>query len=90
MPLDKWGAKVLGTTPAMIDNAEDRNRHSAMLDELGIDQPLWSNMTTIEEAKIFCNKVPTPSLPIALSRRATPCWSGRPTSSGSKPCRPTG
>ncbi|KAJ1476295.1 hypothetical protein T484DRAFT_1825410 [Baffinella frigidus] len=46
----------------MIDNAEDRNRHSAMLDQLGIDQPLWSNMTTIEDAKVFCNKVGYPVL----------------------------
>mmetsp|Transcript_8150 Transcript_8150/g.18911 ORF Transcript_8150/g.18911 Transcript_8150/m.18911 type:complete len:1493 (+) Transcript_8150:195-4673(+) len=62
VPLDKWGANVLGTSPAMIDNAEDRNRHSAMLDQLGIDQPLWSNMTTIEDAKVFCNKVGYPVL----------------------------
>ena len=44
--------QVLGTDPEMIDNAEDRNRHSAMLDELGIDQPAWSNLTGFEEAKV--------------------------------------
>ena len=62
VPMSKWGANVLGTSPEMIDNAEDRNRHSAMLDELGIDQPAWSNMTTIEDAKTFCNKVGYPVL----------------------------
>ena len=57
LPLKKAGVKVLGTDPEMIDNAEDRNRHSAMLDELGIDQPAWSNLTGLDEAKAFCNKV---------------------------------
>lgn len=62
LPLKNNGVKVLGTDPEMIDNAEDRNRHSAMLDELGIDQPAWSNLTGFEEAKAFCNKVGYPVL----------------------------
>ena len=62
VPLKRCGVKVLGTDPDMIDNAEDRNRHSAMLDALGIDQPAWSNLTGFDEAKAFCNKVGYPVL----------------------------
>mmetsp|Transcript_34549 Transcript_34549/g.108292 ORF Transcript_34549/g.108292 Transcript_34549/m.108292 type:complete len:1540 (-) Transcript_34549:78-4697(-) len=62
LPLKANGANVLGTTPEMIDGAEDRQKHSAMLDELKIDQPAWSELKTFEEAQGFCNKVGYPVL----------------------------
>lgn len=62
MPLKKNGVKIMGTDPDMIDNAEDRNAHSAMLDKLGIDQPAWSALTNLEAATAFCAKVGYPVL----------------------------
>merc|ERR1719361_2726740 len=55
LPLYDRDVKIMGTSPKMIDNAEDRNKFSALLDKLGIDQPEWSELTTFEEAKDFCN-----------------------------------
>jgi carbamoyl-phosphate synthase large subunit len=51
------GVNILGTTPEKIDNAEDRQKHSAMLDDLGIDQPAWSELKKMEDAAEFCRKV---------------------------------
>ncbi|CAM9847338.1 unnamed protein product, partial [Hapterophycus canaliculatus] len=39
MHLHEGGANILGTTPEMIDGAEDRNKFSAMIDEIGLQQP---------------------------------------------------
>merc|ERR1719361_1482954 len=55
LPLYDRDVKIMGTSPKMIDNAEDRNKFSALLDKLGIDQPKWRELTTFEEAKDFCN-----------------------------------
>jgi carbamoyl-phosphate synthase large subunit len=44
------GVKVLGTSPENIDRAEDRRKFSALLDELGIDQPQWFHVTEMDEA----------------------------------------
>jgi carbamoyl-phosphate synthase large subunit len=55
-------AKILGTSPIMIDNAEDRHKFSKMLDRLHIDQPAWRELSTIEEAKEFAEKVGFPVL----------------------------
>ncbi|MBT8136225.1 MAG: carbamoyl-phosphate synthase (glutamine-hydrolyzing) large subunit [Gammaproteobacteria bacterium] len=44
------GVKVLGTSPENIDRAEDRNKFSSLLDELGIDQPRWFHVTDVTEA----------------------------------------
>ena len=41
LPLDAAGAKLLGTPAKMIDNAEDRNKFSDMIDEIGVQQPKW-------------------------------------------------
>lgn len=41
----------------MIDTAEDRHKFSAVLDSVGIDQPEWTEATTLESAKAFANKV---------------------------------
>eukprot|EP00965_Chrysotila_dentata_P250569 6209525-Pleurochrysis_carterae.AAC.1 len=54
--------KVAGTTPEMIDTAEDRNKFSALCDSVGIDQPEWQLLTSPEEATAFCDKVGYPCL----------------------------
>ncbi len=53
---------VLGTSPLSIDRAEDRFKFSAMLDRLGIDQPRWSELSSIEEIHGFADKVGFPLL----------------------------
>lgn len=62
MKLYDAGAVILGTSPSNIDRAEDRNKFSALLDELAVDQPEWRDLTTVEEAKIFADKVGYPVL----------------------------
>ena len=53
---------VAGTTPEMIDTAEDRNKFSALCDSVGIDQPEWRMLTSQEDALSFCEKVGYPCL----------------------------
>ncbi len=53
MKLSGMGMKVLGTTPESIDNAEDRQKFSQLLDKLGVDQPEWKELTSVPEAKKF-------------------------------------
>ncbi len=48
--LDAEGVPVLGTTPRSIDRCEDRNKFSALLDKLGIDQPQWREVVSVDEA----------------------------------------
>jgi len=62
MKLHKQGVPILGTTAEKIDNAEDRNKFSAMLDRLEVDQPRWSQLTTIEEINKFVDEVGFPVL----------------------------
>ncbi|MDR2510002.1 MAG: carbamoyl-phosphate synthase large subunit, partial [Spirochaetaceae bacterium] len=50
------GALIYGTTPASIDKAEDRHQFSAMLDELGIEQPRWQELSSHDAAKEFAAK----------------------------------
>ena len=47
--LDKMGVHILGTAAQNIDRAEDRSKFSAMCDELGIDQPEWSEFVKMED-----------------------------------------
>lgn len=54
--------RILGTSAEDIDKAEDRSKFSAILDELGIKQPEWSRLETIEKAKKFADKVGYPVL----------------------------
>ncbi|MEN6297765.1 MAG: carbamoyl-phosphate synthase large subunit, partial [Rectinema sp.] len=56
------GVLVLGTSPVNIDRAEDRHKFSSLLDELGIDQPAWEELTTPQEAYAFASKVGYPVL----------------------------
>ncbi len=53
---------ILGTQAKDIDRAEDRHKFSSMLDELGIDQPRWKELTTLEEVKDFTNRIGFPVL----------------------------
>ena len=62
LPLHRFNVKVLGTSPEMIDNAENRYKFSRMLDRIEVDQPTWKELTSFEEAKEFCNKVSYPVL----------------------------
>ncbi|KAI8388557.1 uncharacterized protein BYT42DRAFT_491442 [Radiomyces spectabilis] len=62
LPLYRQNVKVLGTSPEMIDNAENRYKFSRMCDQLGVDQPQWKELTSYEEAEIFCDKVGYPVL----------------------------
>jgi len=62
MPLFRQNVRVLGTSPEMIDNAENRYKFSRMLDKLGIDQPQWKELSSVQAAKDFCNRVTYPCL----------------------------
>ena len=62
LPLHRLNVNILGTSPEMIDGAENRYKFSRMLDRIGVDQPAWKELTSIEEAREFCNKVSYPVL----------------------------
>ena len=62
MKLYRQGVPVLGTSPVSIDRAENRNKFSAMLDSLGIDQPEWSALTSMDDVHSFISKVGYPVL----------------------------
>lgn len=62
IPLDKAGAHIMGTSAKMIDNAEDRNKFSDMIDEIGVQQPRWMELTTAESAYEFARDVGYPVL----------------------------
>ncbi|KAI1394073.1 carbamoyl-phosphate synth [Hypoxylon trugodes] len=62
LPLLRSGVKVLGTSPEMIDRAENRYKFSRMLDEIAVDQPTWKELTSFEDARSFCRKVSYPVL----------------------------
>ena len=62
LKLHQAGMKILGTSPEMIDRAEDRHKFSSLLDELDIDQPVWQELSSIAEAKAFAQKVSYPVL----------------------------
>ncbi|ODV81239.1 carbamoyl-phosphate synth [Suhomyces tanzawaensis NRRL Y-17324] len=60
--LHRQNVKILGTSPEMIDSAENRYKFSRMLDRIGVDQPAWKELTSIEEAEEFAAKVTYPVL----------------------------
>ena len=62
MRLHGQHVNILGTSPESIDRAEDRRKFSSMCDELGIDQPRWSELTSIEDIYAFVDKVGFPVL----------------------------
>ena len=60
--LDKSGVPILGTKACNIDKAEDRNKFSSIVDALGVDQPEWSELTTMDDVDKFIDKVGFPVL----------------------------
>ena len=60
--LDADGVNILGTSAKSIDNAEDRHKFSSMLDELGIDQPRWRELTSMTDIYEFVEEVGYPVL----------------------------
>ena len=62
LKLKTAGAKVLGTAPEMIDSAEDRYKFSKILDSVGVDQPAWKELTSIDAARKFAEQVGYPVL----------------------------
>ena len=62
LPLYRQNVTIYGTSPEMIDTAENRYKFSRLLDEIGVDQPLWKELTSFEAAREFCDKVGYPVL----------------------------
>lgn len=62
LPLHKAGVKVLGTSPLQIDRAEDREKFSRIIDELGLQQADWKELNDISSALRFADKVGYPVL----------------------------
>jgi carbamoyl-phosphate synthase large subunit len=62
MKLAAENVTILGTQAKDIDRAEDRHKFSSMLDELGIDQPRWKELTTLEDVKEFTDRIGFPVL----------------------------
>lgn len=62
MRLDAAKVPILGTTAKSIDNAEDRHKFSSMLDRIGVDQPRWKELTSLNDIKGFVNEVGYPVL----------------------------
>ena len=60
--LDNQGVHILGTSATSIDNAEDRDKFSAMLDRIGVDQPEWRALTSMKDIAAFIDKVGFPVL----------------------------
>ncbi len=60
--IDEQHINILGTSAKSIDNAEDRNKFSAMLDRLGIDQPRWRELTNFDDINKFIDEVGFPVL----------------------------
>lgn len=62
LKLQEQGAKVLGTDPKDIDSAEDRYKFSQILDQIGLDQPAWKELSSMDDARDFANQVGYPVL----------------------------
>ena len=62
MRLDAAKVNILGTTAKSIDNAEDRHKFSSMLDRIGVDQPRWKELTSLQDIKGFVDEVGYPVL----------------------------
>ena len=60
--LDGAGVKLMGTSAASIDRAEDRHKFSAMLDELHVDQPRWKQLSSFEDVESFVDTIGFPVL----------------------------
>ncbi len=62
MRLDEEHVNILGTQARYIDNAEDREKFSAMLNRIGVDQPEWSALTSMDDIQEFIERVGFPVL----------------------------
>ena len=62
MRLDEQHVNILGTSAKSIDNAEDREKFSAMLDRIGVDQPRWKELSSMEDINEFVQEVGFPVL----------------------------
>jgi len=62
LELSERGVPILGTTPERIDQAEDRHKFSSLLDKIGVDQPRWKELSTLEDAHAFAKEVGYPVL----------------------------
>ncbi|OAV65566.1 Carbamoyl-phosphate synthase large chain [Bacteroidales bacterium Barb6XT] len=62
MRLDEQQVHILGTSAKSIDNAEDREKFSAMLDRIGVDQPRWKELSSMEDINLFVEEVGFPVL----------------------------
>lgn len=67
LPLFKTGYPILGTSPLQIDRAEDRQKFSAMLGQLSVDQPIWQEVSSFKKAQEFVKKV---GYPILIDRKS--------------------
>ncbi|KAJ2504297.1 carbamoyl-phosphate synthase (glutamine-hydrolyzing) cpa2, partial [Coemansia sp. RSA 2052] len=62
LALHRAGVRVFGTSPEMIDAAEDRHRFSQILDRIGVDQPAWKELVSVADAEAFAASVGYPVL----------------------------
>ncbi|OCB88490.1 carbamoyl-phosphate synth [Sanghuangporus baumii] len=62
LALHRENVNIFGTSPEMIDTAENRYKFSRLLDKIGVDQPQWKELTSFDEANDFCEKVSYPVL----------------------------
>ncbi|KIP04431.1 hypothetical protein PHLGIDRAFT_109615 [Phlebiopsis gigantea 11061_1 CR5-6] len=62
LPLHRQNVKIYGTSPEMIDTAENRYKFSRLLDDIGVDQPKWKELSSFDEAHVFCESVGYPVL----------------------------
>ena len=62
IPLSKRGLTILGTTPQKIDLAENRSTFSSLLDKIGVEQPEWSELSTVDDALNFASTIGYPVL----------------------------
>jgi len=62
LPLHRQNVNIFGTSPEMIDTAENRYKFSRLLDQINVDQPQWKELTSFDDAERFCLKVGYPVL----------------------------
>ncbi|KAG8799742.1 hypothetical protein FRC16_004468 [Serendipita sp. 398] len=62
LPLHRENVKIFGTSPEMIDTAENRFKFSRLLDRIHVDQPQWKELSSFDDARAFCDVVGYPVL----------------------------
>lgn len=62
LSLSKFGVRILGSKPSVIDMVENRHKFSKILDKLGVDQPVWKELSNFNSMKKFCSRVGYPVL----------------------------